>query len=376
MKEIHDILRAYQEATAAGIRTALATVVEVEGSSYRRPGARMLVTETGNLTGAISGGCLEGDALRKALLALQQNRNKLVTYNSMDEEDHSFGIQLGCNGIVHILFEPLRPEAEIQPIHLLQKVAAASRPSVLATCFDLSHPAGEQGGTCCWTDGDGWLSAGNEPECKQLQTGMQEVLQSGISVCTEAPQTFLQYIPPPVELIIAGAGNDAQPLAALAAGLGWRITVLDGRKTHASSLRFPQANRVLVGKPPGVLEDIVVGPQTAVVLMSHNYPYDRSMLAHLLNSGCGYIGVLGPRKKFEQLLQDIAAGGVAITPQLLKAVYAPTGLQIGAETAEEIALSVIAEIKAVLSGKAGGHLRDSNGPIHEQRSAAATRMIS
>ncbi len=116
MKEIHDILRAYQEATAAGIRTALATVVEVEGSSYRRPGARMLVTETGNLTGAISGGCLEGDALRKALLALQQNRNKLVTYNSMDEEDHQFGIQLGCNGIVHILFEPIHPGLPANPI--------------------------------------------------------------------------------------------------------------------------------------------------------------------------------------------------------------------------------------------------------------------
>ncbi len=376
MKEINDILRAYQEATAAGIRTALATVVAVEGSSYRRPGARMLVTETGMLTGAISGGCLEGDALRKALLALQQNRNKLVTYNSMDEEDHQLGIQLGCNGIVHILFEPIDPGLPANPIALLQKAAHAEIPSVLATVFNQQDSAGSQTGTCCWFNGKDVVVAPPFSCAPDLRNRMAVVLESGrSSLAADETTALLQYIPPPVELVIAGAGNDAQPLARFAELLGWRITVMDGRKTHATAARFPQAYRIRVGKPPEVLQDIRMGSQTAVVLMSHNYVYDRDMLAQLLNRGAAYIGVLGPRKKTAQLLQALQELGISISQQALQRVYAPTGLQLGAETAEEIALSVIAEIKAVLSGQQGGHLRDHNGPIHTHSSAITSTAL-
>src|ERR1700759_2317389 len=121
MKEIRDIIRAYEGAQREGKRSALATVVHVEGSSYRRPGARMLVTEDGQLTGAISGGCLEGDALRKALYAINQQQKKLVTYDTTDEDDITFGIQLGCNGIVHILFEPIDDTRPYNPIQLLRE---------------------------------------------------------------------------------------------------------------------------------------------------------------------------------------------------------------------------------------------------------------
>src|ERR1043165_2913977 len=120
-KEIRDIIAAYEAAKQRGQQTALATVVHVEGSSYRRPGARMLVEDTGRMTGAISGGCLEGDALRKALLAINQQQNKLVTYNTLLEDDIDFGVQLGCNGIVHILFEPINPEQTDNPIALLER---------------------------------------------------------------------------------------------------------------------------------------------------------------------------------------------------------------------------------------------------------------
>jgi xanthine/CO dehydrogenase XdhC/CoxF family maturation factor len=205
---------------------------------------------------------------------------------------------------------------------------------------------------------------------------MAAVLESGkSSLETNETTALLQYIPPPVELVIAGAGNDAQPLARFAELLGWRITVLDGRKTHATAARFPQAHGIRVGKPPEVLQDIRMGPQTAFVLMSHNYLYDRDMLAQLLNSGAAYIGVLGPRKKTAQLLQELQEQGISISQQALQPVYAPTGLQLGAETAEEIALSVIAEIKAVLSGQQGGHLRDHNGPIHTHSSAISSPAL-
>src|ERR1700742_3583216 len=137
MKEIGDIIRAFDIAQSEGKRSALATVVQVEGSSYRRPGARMLVTEDGQLTGAISGGCLEGDALRKAMFAINQQQNKLVTYDTTDEDDVQFGLQLGCNGIVHILFEPIDDAKEYHAIRLLRELIRDRRDAVLLTLFSL-----------------------------------------------------------------------------------------------------------------------------------------------------------------------------------------------------------------------------------------------
>ena len=138
-KEIKDIIAAYKEAQKHGRQTALATVVHVEGSSYRRPGARMLIEDNGKLTGAISGGCLEGDALRKALLAIQEGQNKLVTYDTSQEDEVQFGVQLGCNGIVHILFEPILPNQAYNPITWLESFMQQRRNVVLTTLFYLNH---------------------------------------------------------------------------------------------------------------------------------------------------------------------------------------------------------------------------------------------
>src|SRR5678815_3032990 len=136
MKELRDIVKAFDAATKSGKRTALATVVHVEGSSYRRPGARMLVTEDGDITGAISGGCLEGDALRKAQLAMFEKKNKLEIYDTSDEEDHKFGVQLGCNGIVYILFEPIKIDDPHNSVMLLKKIAQQRKDAVLVTVFN------------------------------------------------------------------------------------------------------------------------------------------------------------------------------------------------------------------------------------------------
>src|ERR1700760_1312386 len=153
MKEIRDILQAFARAQQAGKRSALATVVHVEGSSYRRPGARMLVTEDGQLTGAISGGCLEGDALRKALFAINQQKNKLVTYDTTNEDDVQFGVQLGCNGIVHILFEPIDEGKEYHPLRLLKYLIAKRREAVLLTLFSLDRAADQQGTALLYEEG-------------------------------------------------------------------------------------------------------------------------------------------------------------------------------------------------------------------------------
>lgn len=367
MKEIEDIILAYKKAQEQNKKTALATVVHVEGSSYRRPGARMLVTEDGELTGAISGGCLEGDALRKALLAINQQQNKLVTYDSMDEDDNSIGIQLGCNGIVHILFEPLDPEKEINPITLLENAAAQTTNSVLVTFFNLDGIQ-PQYGTRLFLANDIRIGETGIAAIKDgIEKDMAAVFENKFSVIKQYHpgniSAFIELIKPPVELIIAGAGNDAFPLVQMANVVGWHITVVDGRKTHANTKRFPSVKKIIVARPAEAVQQVSINEQTVFVLMSHNYNYDLAMLKELIHTNSNYIGVLGPKKKLEKMLHEMEQQGMDISST--KNIYGPTGLDIGAETPEEIALSIMAEIKAVLAKKNAAILRDKDGFIHE-----------
>lgn len=364
MKELHDIVQAYDKAVLQGKRTALATVVKVVGSSYRRPGARMLVTEDGELTGAISGGCLEGDALRKAMLALMQNQKKLVIYDTTDEDDAKLGVQLGCNGIVSILFEPIQKEEAAHPINLLKKCMQQRKDAVLVTAFNENRHA-DQAGTCCFISENENISTTNNCEAF-VKEGRQALEQKTSVVKEENNQSVLyQFITPTVQLVIAGAGNDAQPLVEMASVLGWQSTVVDGRSTHATARRFPRANKILVTKPEAVLSQIVTDGQTAFVLMTHNYNYDLALLGKLLTTECAYIGVLGPRKKLQRMLDEIGKNGLPITEEQLQKIYGPVGLDLGVETAEEIALSVVAEIKSVFAGRNAGSLRNKETAIHD-----------
>ena len=235
-KEITDIISAFKEAQRAGRQTALATVVHVEGSSYRRPGARMLVEDNGKITGAISGGCLEGDALRKALLAIHQQQNKLVTYNTLDEDDVEFGVQLGCNGIVHILFEPINAAQADNPIALLEKATSQRKLAVLVTLFSLKNYHGRQPGTCFFFDG---LNTVDLLDDKALAATVKQdamaVLRNGSSsLIKDYPEheltAFIELLQPAVSLVLIGAGNDAMPLVNMADILGWQTTVVDGRR--------------------------------------------------------------------------------------------------------------------------------------------------
>jgi len=375
MKEILDIIDAYHQAVADGKRMALATVVHVEGSSYRRPGARMLVTDDGMLTGAISGGCLEGDALRKALLVINQQQNKLVTYDTTDEDDAKFGVQLGCNGIVHILFEPVDPGMDIHPIALLKELSSKRQDGVLVTLFSLTQPLEAVPGTCLLILPDTIVSeqSNNEGFQSELLPQANHALLSKASFTKDYQlngqllTAFIEFVQPPVSIVIVGAGNDAIPLAAMSRILGWQTVIVDGRATHANLQRFPSVSKVLVAKPDGVLNQIPVDDQTVFVLMTHNYNYDLALLKKLIEQDeCRYIGSLGPKKKLERMLSDLEDEGVKLSPEQLGRIYGPVGLDLGAETAEEIALSVVSEIKKVLCEKTGLSLRDKQQPIHQQ----------
>jgi xanthine/CO dehydrogenase XdhC/CoxF family maturation factor len=377
MKELREIVRAYDEAVKAGKKVALASVVHLDGSSYRRPGARMLVSDEGELTGAISGGCLEGDALRKAMLAISQNRTRLITYDTHDEDDVTLGVQLGCAGVIQVLFEPIAPEAPLHPIALFRKALALRQDSVLVTLFDLGNRTGDHPGTCLLMESGGQMSG--EIPIPALDAAVREDMRIAFSqklslfreyrLANGSVITgFVEYLEPPVSLVVVGAGNDAVPMMQIADQLGWEVRVVDGRNTHARPERFTAACQVLVSKPESVLEHLPLDGRTVFVMMTHNYNYDLAMLKALLPTPVAYLGMLGPRKKLDRMLEELRQQGIGLTTEMLNKVHGPAGLEIGAETPEEIALSMIAEIQAVLKGKSGGMLRDRTDVIHDRES--------
>lgn len=362
---------------------ALATVVHVKGSSYRRPGARMLVTDDGKLTGAISGGCLEGDALRKARLVMAQQQAMLVTYDTTDEDDDTLGVGLGCNGIIQILIEPINVEDPENPIQLLKSFLSKRQSGVIVTLFCLENKRAKQPGTCFLLSEDGNLLGAcfDEELQPKVLADARKVMQNKASAMQEYnTQTqqltgFVEYLKPIVSLVIIGAGNDAMPLVQMATVMGWETSVVDGRANYATVVRFPSAGSVLVAKADKVLQQIALDEQTVFVLMTHNYNYDLAMLRQLLPLKPPYVGVLGPKKKLNRMLDELQEEGLEITAEHLTSVYGPVGLDIGAEASEEIALSVMAEIKAVLSKKAGTFLREKPDTIHARETELDNEVV-
>ncbi len=378
MKELREIVNAYDTAKNAGKECVLATIVHLEGSSYRRPGARMLVLEDGAMIGAISGGCLEGDALVKALLTFSEKKSRVITYDTSDEDDATIGVQLGCEGVIQVLFEYINKEDSNNPVELLRKSISTRQEAALVTYYDLSDKRAGQEGACLLQLEDG-TRFGRNPFIQfdaSLQNDIAEVFLSKTSRFIEhsndeyITHTFIEYLEVPLSLVIVGAGNDAIPVMQLAEILGWEVRIVDGRKTHAKQDRFISACQVLVSKPEAVLQQIDIDSRTCFVLMTHNFLYDLQMLKALIQTSIPYIGVLGPKKKLTKLLQQIKEEGNEVSDEMLSRIYGPIGLDIGAETPEEIAASIISEIQAVFTNRKGGMLKWKKETIHSNRPLA------
>ncbi|WDF55651.1 XdhC family protein [Mucilaginibacter sp. KACC 22063] len=361
MKELQDIVRAFEQARLANKQAALATVVHVEGSSYRRSGARMLVTEDGQLTGAISGGCLEGDTLRKARLVIMQQQPMLVTYDTTDDDDAKLGVGLGCNGIIHVLIEPINTADDYHPIKLFQLFLNKREPVVLITIFNIVNRHAPQHGTCMLIEQQGVaygfipvkdLESDIKTTADQLLAGNET---SSKSYLTDGEyQCFVELLQPALSLVIVGAGNDAIPLMQIAKVLGWQITIADGRANYISTERFPLADRLLVARPNEVVDQLSVDKRTVFMLMTHNYNYDSALLADLLSLDVPYIGVLGPKKRLVRMLDEISA---ELSENIPTQLHGPAGLDIGSENAEEIALAIVAEIQSVINKRDGLSLK-------------------
>ncbi|MDI5897196.1 XdhC family protein [Flavobacterium yafengii] len=377
MKELQEIIKKYDVASQKNIKSALVTVVHLDGSSYRRPGARMLVNDDGRITGAISGGCLEGDALKKALFAISEQKNTLFTYDTSKEDDSEMGIHLGCEGLIQVLFESIDSEKKENPIQLLSKALAVRQKAVLVTLFDLNNNQNVQYGTCLLLEENGTLS-GKIP-LQQFEDAVlkdiTDVMQNGESVFKQyksgdvSVTAFFEFLHPPVSLVVLGAGNDAIPLMKFADVLGWDFRIVDRRDTHANKERYPTASQILVANPDVALEHLAYDNRTFFVLVTHSYKCDYYMLKSLCAAAVPYIGILGPKKKLHRMLEEIQHNeGIHLNADKVATIYGPTGLDIGAETPEEIALSIIAEIQAVLTGKMGGMLKTKNEVIHSRDS--------
>jgi xanthine dehydrogenase accessory factor len=338
MSEIDEILRVADELRAGGERVALATVVSVRGSSYRRPGARLLVPEHAPPVGLISGGCLEDEAARLAREALELNAPVLVTIDHSGEGDELWGMGLGCRGVIELLAEP--PALAEQTLNALIAARRDGRPTYFLTGLD-----GERRE----------LSAA---EADAL--GERAVLAVAHGRPTLIGEAVLDPILPPLHLVVCGAGPDAGALVAAGVREGWRVDVVDPRRSFLRPERFPGA-RLLDAEPAEAGDATGAGEWTAAVVMSHDYLRDAAFVGSFLGRRLTYLGVLGPRDRTERLLNELSSPP---SDADLAVLHAPAGLDLGADGAEQVATSIVAEILAVLHGRSGGHLRSRTGAIH------------
>ncbi len=361
------MLAIYEQINLSQRKVALATVVYVEGSAYRRPGARMLVSDDGRWEGAISGGCLEGDALRKARQVMLDGKPVVVRYDTMDDDANSLGVGLGCNGIIDVFIEPIDPTDPTNPIAILNDFKQQRDRRVIATVCRRTPSVPLR-------EGARFVMSGQRTDALPgwLRPDMELVMQIGKPLTTIIPfvdgvaEVFIERIDPGIELVIFGAGYDTIPLVRLATEIGWRVTVTEDCIAHLSPKRFPEATCLLYSDAEAVTEKLLFTPQTAAVLMSHNYHYDQQVLTRLLQTDVPYIGLLGPRKRYQKMQAEWGKTGRSFSDSSLSRVHSPIGLDLGAETPDEIALSILSEIKAFFSERTGGFLTNRPGPIHER----------
>lgn len=357
MKELAQILHILRTTTTPSV---LATLVKVEGSSYRRVGARLLWSPEEKRFGSISGGCLEEDLIERARQVWRSGESQTVIYDTTAENDLVWGVGLGCHGVVRVLLERL--ERLPSSWEFAQAAWSRRQPVVAASVYETSAAlAGGLLGIFTHSGDCGAASANAE-----LRREAAAALEAGRSrhVRIQDAEVFLEHIPPPVSLHIYGAGDDAVPLARLASELGWKISVADPRRAFATRERFPIADRVEVITPEN-LGELAFDPWSVTVVMTHHYRFDLPLLRQLLPYRLPYLGLLGPKKRADRILADLGNSGAVIGADQRIHLHAPVGLDLGGGTPEEVALAIVAEILAVTNARDARPLRERSRPIHE-----------
>lgn len=350
MSDLQKILDLWRSAKQRQEEVCLVTVVRVRGSSYRKPGARMLLTRSGQHVGTVSGGCLEAEVTKRAWW-LTERGAALQEFSSFFEEDSEIPYGMGCGGAVTLLLE--RGPAADAVLGVLDAVVSRRVSAVVLTAV-----GGEAAGTllCSVDDGSNSYTAESDPRLQRL---VNKVLLQRRSTYEEVDsfagqaEVFAEYISPPPALFIFGAGDDAQPLANFAHALGWHITIADGRSHLANAMRFPFADNIAVldYTKPEALAGLETDSSDFAVVLTHSYEQDRRLLSELLVRELTYVGILGPIARTQRLISEISAATGLTPEECWRKLHSPVGLDLGADTPVAIALSIVAEIQAVLHNR-------------------------
>jgi len=370
VSELQDVLRAIDQGRAGGERMALATIVSVRGSTYRREGARLLVREHGKPVGTISGGCLEGDVRIAALEVMDDGRPRLLHFDLTADDEAVWGWGLGCNGAMELFVEPAEKAFEVTGA--LRRALEEERDVSVVTVIESSVDGVERGARLVvHPDGHREKSLGNAEVDAVAAAAARAALAKGLSIKQDlevaggVTTAFVEVLEPSPRLLVCGAGHDAIPVVRFAAALGWRPVVVDDRDRFLTKDRFPEADGFIsLSQPVDAAEMARPDHRTFVVVMSHNYLRDKDYVRSFLGTDVAYIGSLGPRKRLDSILTDLAKEGVEPSEDELEKIYAPAGLDVGAEGPEEVAWAIMAELLAVRAGRRAGFLRDRKGHIH------------
>jgi len=360
----------------AGSPAVLATVTAVEGSAYRRPGAKMLLDPDGGGAGSITAGCLEDEVRALAADVLEAGSPRVETWDLTGEDD-VWGLGVGCNGVITVLLEPL--DESYRPV---VEARLAGEPIGVATVVGSEGTGAALGSRAYYRPGEGFEgdgSLGGEEAAGIPATVLDELAGpaetlvadgKGETLAVETDggtvEVFVEGVRPPPELVVFGSGHDVGPVVELAKLVDFRVTVVPFRGGHADSGRFPGADEVTSASPRDVADLREWDADTYAVVMSHNFLDDRIALEGLLETPVEYVGLMGPKKRFEEMREEFAAEGRTFTDAELERVYTPIGLNLGGDTPYQIAQSIVAEVQAVAHDRRPGHLSRQDGPIHDR----------
>jgi xanthine/CO dehydrogenase XdhC/CoxF family maturation factor len=355
-QETASILERIVRVAERGGRAALATVVRIEGSAYRRPGAKLLVEETGNTLGSVSGGCLEADVREAAASVIRSGKPRLLHYDTGEDEGPAWGLGLGCGGSVEVFVQPATSDPLLEVARRARTLFEGDEPFAVATVAEGNDAVGgallvERAGAVVGSTAE----AGLEEAITGEALGRLRKGESGLETVGSF-RVFVEVQSPPPRLVVCGADDDAIPLVAYAADAGFRVVVVDHRPASLSPERFPAAAG-LVLQAPDESAPLPLGASSYVVVKTHSLARDQAWIERLLPTPVPYIGLLGPGKRLGRILGRLRGdtGG---------RVFGPVGLDLGADGPHQIALSIVAELLAVRSGREPRHLRHKEGAIH------------
>ena len=360
--DVFDRIRTTLETNGEAV---LATVTAVEGSAYRRPGAKMLLDPEGGGAGSITAGCLEDEVRALAADVLEAGTPRVETWDLTGEDD-VWGLGVGCNGVITVLLEPLsdsyRPVVDAR---------LAGDPIGVATVVGGDGPAA-LGDRAYYRPGEGFEGEIADAVLAALEGTAETLVENGggetvtVDADEETVEVFVEGVRPPPELVVFGSGHDVGPVVELAKLVDFRVTVVPFRGGHADSGRFPGADEVTSASPRDVADVRAWDGDSYAVVMSHNFLDDRIALEELLETPVPYIGLMGPTKRFEEMREAFAEEGRTFTGAELERIYTPIGLSLGGDSPYQIAYSIVGEVMAVANDRTPRHLSERDAPIHER----------